>query len=281
MVESPLEVLMGCGHPYYDNNGSATSDTTFTFVGGKETWESLKAGHVGNDADADGTPDFWKLVQDRLDFQSLMSGDTPKRIMGIPKVRATLQQSRDGDVNAPPYLVPLNENIPTLLEMTRVALNVLDNDQDGFFLMIEGGAVDWASHGNQSGRMIEEQIAFNKTIEAVVAWVEKNSSWEETLIIITGDHETGYLNGPGSGNDEALSTGGISAVWKPLVNNGKGNLPGMEWHTRGHSNSLIPLYAKGMGSELFHEFADETDPVRGKYVDNTEVGKVMFRLWGE
>ena len=142
-------------------------------------------------------------------------------------------------------------------------------------------AVDWASHGNQSGRMIAEEIEFNKAIEAVVEWVDKNSSWEQTLVIITGDHETGYLNGSGSEDDAALSTVGIPAVWKPLVNNSKGNLPGMEWHTHGHSNVLIPLYVKGMGSELFHEFADEVDPLKGNYVDNTEVGKVMFRLWGE
>lgn len=281
IMDSHLEVLIGCGHPYYDDNGNKTSDTTFKFVGGKDIWDALEAGQVGIDADGDGIKEFWKLVQDRSDFQSLMSRETPERVIGIPNVRATLQQSRSGDANAVPFKVPFIQNVPTLPEMSKVALNVLDNDEDGFFLMIEGGAIDWASHRNQSGRMIEEEIDFNKAIEAVIEWVEKYSSWEETLIIITGDHETGYLTGPGSGNDQAFAAGGIPAVWKPLVNNGKGKLPGMEWHTHGHSNSLIPLYANGSGSELFHGFADEIDPVRGKYVDNTEVGKVMFRLWGE
>ena len=281
IVDSHLEVLMGCGHPYFDDNGNRTSDTTFNFVGGKNTWEALEAGQIGNDADGDAIIDFWKLIQERLDFQTLMSGDTPKRVIGIPKVRATLQQSRAGNVNAALYEVPLIQDVPTLPEMALAAINVLDNDEDGFFLMIEGGAIDWASHGNQPGRMIEEEIDFNKTIEAVVEWVEKNSSWAKTLVIVTGDHETGYLTGPGSGNDKDLASGGIFAVWKPLVNNGKGKLPGMEWHTHGHTNSLIPLYSKGRGSELFNGFADKIDPVRGKYVDNTEVGKLMFKLWGE
>jgi alkaline phosphatase len=45
--------------------------------------------------------------------------------------------------------------------MTRGALNVLERDEDGFFLMVEGGAVDWAAHANNLPRIIEEQIDFN------------------------------------------------------------------------------------------------------------------------
>ncbi len=53
----------------------------------------------------------------------------------------------------------------------------------------------------------------------------------------------------------------------------------MEWHSHGHTNSLVPFYAKGSGAEKFKFYADEADPVRGKYIDNTEIGKVMFELW--
>ena len=89
--------------------------------------------------------------------------------------------------------------MPTLTEMSLAALNVLDNDPDGLYLMIEGGAVDWAAHANQSGRMIEEAIEFERAVEAVLDWVQTNSNWGETLLIVTGDHETGYLTGPDSG----------------------------------------------------------------------------------
>ena len=118
--------------------------------------------------------------------------------------------------------------------------------------------------------MIEEQIDFDNAAEAVVAWVEDNSSWDETLVIVTGDHETGYLTGPGSGQGEA------GPVWNTLVNNGQGNLPGMEWHSIGHTNALIPLFARGVGSELFAGYADQFDPVRGEFVDNTEIGQILF-----
>ncbi len=149
--------------------------------------------------------------------------------------------------------------------MTRAALNILDDDPDGLFLMVEGGAVDWASHGNQSGRMIEEQIDFERSVEAVVNWVDENSNWGETLLIVTGDHETGYLTGPGS-----------DPGWEKIVNNGAGNLPGMEWHSDYHTNSLMVVSAKGDAGRSLNQYADERDPVRGRYVDNTEIAKTVF-----
>jgi alkaline phosphatase len=64
--------------------------------------------------------------------------------------------------------------------MSLGALNVLDDDPDGFFLMIEGGAIDRAAHAYQDGRLIEEQVDFDQTVQAVVDWVQANSNWGET-----------------------------------------------------------------------------------------------------
>jgi alkaline phosphatase len=278
ILESALEVIMGCGNPHYDGEGKKTPKAEFSYVGGEETWKLLMNGSAGNDANGDGKKDPWTLIQSRSSFQELMQGPTPQRVIGIPEVKETLQQNRSGDKNAPPFKVPFNENIPTLAEMSKVALNVLDNDPDGFFLMVEGGAIDWASHANESGRMIEEEMDFTNAVKAVVQWIEEESSWQESLLIITGDHETGYLCGPGSGNTSSENAN-IQMIWKPLINKGKGQLPGMEWFSGGHTNSLIPLFAKGVGSDLFHKYADETDPVRGKYIDNTEIGQVILSLW--
>ena len=237
IYESAVDLIMGCGHPWFDADGDSLSTAcSFEVVGGKTTWNELVAGTAGGDADGDGIADPWKLIQTRREFQQLISGPTPKRVIGVAQVAATLQQSRSGNKFAEPYVVPLIETVPTIEEMTKAALNVLDDDPDGFFLMIEaGGAVDWASHPNQPGRMIEEQIAFDKSVEAVVEWVENNSNWHETLVIVTSDHECGYLTGPGSGQ----TTEG--PVWNPLLNNGAGKAPGMEWHSSGHTNSLVPL----------------------------------------
>jgi alkaline phosphatase len=266
---SATDVIMGAGNPEFDDNGlSATKDPRY--VGGAITWAELKNGAAGNDADGDGDFDAWTLIQTRQAFQAMASGNTPQRVIGVPQVYTTLQQARAGDNKADPYVVPLTQSVPTLVEMTQGALNVLDNDPDGFVLMVEGGAVDWAGHANQSGRLIEEQIDFDNTVQAVVNWVQANSNWGETLLIVTGDHETGYLTGPTP--DPANPT------WMPVVNNGAGVLPGMQWNFGEHTNQLIPFFAKGDDGRWFGIYARQLDPVRGRYFDNTDIAKVIFQL---
>ncbi len=268
--ESTADVIMGCGHPYYDRSGRPVEEPNFRYVGDQETWEALLRGDILTDSDMDGHPDPWTVIETVEGFRALIEGQTPNRVFGIAPIYRTLQQERDGDGQADPYAVPLVQTVPTLSEMVSGTLNVLDDDPDGFFLMIEGGAIDWACEDNQKGRLIEEQISFNQAVEVVVDWIETHSRWEDTLLIVTSDHETGYITGPGSGKN-----------WKPLVNNGKGKVPIMEWHHDYHTNSLVPLYAKGYGSDRFAALADEKDPVRGLYLDNTEIGLLMIEVLKE
>jgi alkaline phosphatase len=277
--DSKLEVIMGCGNPYFDNDGKVATDTVYKYVGGKETWEKLINGTAVADCDGDGIEDIWTLIQDRSEFQKLMTGETPKRIFGVAQVEGTLQQGRSGDNEADPFAIPFTETVPTLAEMTKGALNVLDNDPDGFFIMIEGGAIDWACHANQIGREIEEEVGFNEAVKAVVDWIEQNSSWDETLLIITADHETGYLTGPGTNDSTLTADATIQEIWKPLKNNGKGKVPGVQWNSGGHTNSLIPLFAKGAGSSRFQNYEVGIDPVRGKYVDDTSIAEVIFSCY--
>ncbi len=144
--------------------------------------------------------------------------------------------------------------------------------------MVEGGAVDWAAHDNQTGRLIEEQRDFDLAVAAVVEWVESHSRWKDTLIIVTSDHETGYLTGPGSGPTSLGNGEDSPGVWKPLLNRGKGQTPGVQWNIGGHTNSLVPFFARGAGSCQFERCADQKDPVHGPYLDNAEIGHVLLSL---
>ena len=280
LQDSRVDVLMGAGHPWYDNNGQLRKQGyNYQYVGGEQLWHQLQEGAVGNDADGDGVADPWTLIESREAFQTLATGSTPKRVLGVPRVASTLQQKRKDCGKNPhadtpkqeppqPYAAPLIDSVPTLTEMSHAALNVLDNNPQGFFLMIEGGAIDWASHANQSERLIEEQVAFDHTVAAVCNWVEQHSNWDETLVLVTADHECGYLTGPGS-NPE----------WNLPANQGAGQLPGLEWHHDGHTNSLVPLLAKGGGAELLHGYIVNSDPVRGAYVDNTSLLPLMKKIF--
>lgn len=272
LKRSAVDVIIGAGNPYFTDSGvpRTPSPSNFNYVGGQATWDGLVAGTVGADADNDGDLDPFKLIQTKAEFEQLTKGKTPRRVVGIPQVATTTQQARGGDTNADAYAVPFNSNVPSLATMTSGALNVLDNDKDGLFLMVEGGAVDWAGHANQKGRIIEEQEDFNAAVETAIRWVEKNSNWNETLLIVTGDHETGYLTGPGSGQTAS------GPVWTPLVNNGKGAMPGMQFNSGDHTNSLIPIFAKGPGADTLRTKTTGIDPMRGAYTDTADVAKTII-----
>ena len=288
MIEkSSVDAIMGCGHPLYTSDGVAgfNKDTDkndvddaadYAFVGGKELWESLVAGKAGARVDADHNgqlDDAWTLIETRDAFRKLADGAAPKRVLGVPRVYATLQQGRGGDAKAAPFAVPFTTGVPTLAEMSAAALNVLDDDPDGLFLIVEGGAVDWANHNNQSGRAIEECTAFNEAIRAVCDWVEKKSSWSEAVLIVTADHETGYVAPPGKTPDEKLPTSA------PLAPTKAGDMPVMKYNSGSHTNSLVPFFANGVGATMFVGYPAGYDPVYGRYIDNTTIAKVIFEAW--
>ena len=307
ILNSGADVIMGGGHPFYNPDGSLVSELAerfagskeiwdmnnggkpissetgkliplgeYRYVGGKDVWDALSNGTAGNDADGDGVVDYWTMIQDRKSFQKYMTGETPKRLIGVFKSRQASQVERDTTGETwEPFSKPFIETIPTLKEMTKAAINVLDENKNGFLLMVEGGAVDWAAHDHVLSRTIEEQIDFNNAVEAACEWVEENSNWNETLMIVTSDHETGYLLGAGSNNKNAKT---IAEKWKPLKNNGKGKMPDVEWFTEEHTNSLVPFYVKGPGSSLFNKKATRIDSVQGKYIDNTDIGTIVGNL---
>ena len=77
---------------------------------------------------------------------------------------------------------------PTLKDMSAQALNILDRNERGFFLMIEAGQIDWASHRNDTGLLLHEMLRFNDTLNTVLDWAANR---QDTLVIVTADHETG------------------------------------------------------------------------------------------
>lgn len=81
----------------------------------------------------------------------------------------------------------LKEN-PKLYEMTDVALDYLNRDSKPFWLMVEAGDVDWANHDNNIDNSIGAVLSGDAAIKVITDWVEKHSSWDETVMIVTADH---------------------------------------------------------------------------------------------
>lgn len=97
-----------------------------------------------------------------------------------------------------PYAIDRQKGDMTLSEITRAGINFLSKNNDkGFFLMVEGGKIDWACHSNDGATAFTEVQDFDNAIKVAYEFYEQHP--EETLIIITADHETGGLSlGTGS-----------------------------------------------------------------------------------
>jgi alkaline phosphatase len=264
-----LSVIMGTGNPDYDNDGARRQAPNYSWIPAND-WTALKAGTHGG---------RFKLIEDVADFAALAAAaTTPAKVAGIARSFDGTQAYRAGAMPASetPFSVPRRTDIPSLKTMALGALNVLDNDPDGMFLMIEGGGVDRAMHANNIGRMIEEKMEFDEAIEAVSAYLDANTAgnnWSNTLLIVTGDHDH-LLMGPESD----------AVPYQDLSDRGAGRVPEYKWQHNGHSNQLVPLYARGLGANLFLICANQRDVFmdrngrsfgRGAYLDQTEIFAVM------
>jgi alkaline phosphatase len=264
-----LSVIMGAGNPDYDNDGKARAMPNYSWVSIND-WTALRAGNH---------PGGFKLIQNVGEFEALASAaTTPAKVAGIARSFDGTQAYRGGANPAveTPFSVPRRKDVPALKTMALGALNVLDADPDGLFLMIEGGGVDRAMHANNMGRVIEERMEFDEAVEAVSAYLDANTAgnnWSNTLVIVTGDHDH-LLLGPDSD----------TVPYQPLVDHGAGHVPGYKWQNAGHSNQLVPLYARGPGAAMFLACANQQDTYtdrsgrsfgRGAYLDQTEIFAVM------
>jgi alkaline phosphatase len=81
----------------------------------------------------------------------------------------------------------LSEN-PTLADMTEAAIRVLERNKNGFWLMVEAGDVDWASHDNNIDNCIGAILSGTAAFDAITNWAERNDAWKDTLVIVAADH---------------------------------------------------------------------------------------------
>ncbi|MDO5664327.1 MAG: alkaline phosphatase [Bacteroidia bacterium] len=116
------------------------------------------------------------------------------------------------------------------------AIDLLSQNDNGFFLMIEGSKIDDYGHFNDIDLLVQEIADFDKTIGRVMEWAAKNG---ETLVIVTADHQTGGLT---------LLDGDIE----------KGEVT-VNFSTNGHSGIMVPVYAFGPGAQEFTGMYENSD----------------------
>ncbi|BDD02602.1 alkaline phosphatase [Aureibacter tunicatorum] len=149
----------------------------------------------------------------------------------LEKVNSGKVASLLADGHMPAY----NERGEMLKPATEKAIEILSQDKDGFFLMIEGSQIDWGGHGNNTQMIVEETLDFDHTLGAVLEFAAKDG---ETLVIVTADHETGGY----SVNSGDMKTGKIDG----------------RYTTKHHTGVMVPVFAVGPQAELFSGIYENT-----------------------
>ena len=103
----------------------------------------------------------------------------------------------DGDAMA--YELDRTDDMWSLADHVEKGIEVLEQDEDGFFMMCEGGKIDWACHANDAASTIHDTQALADAVQVAVDFAKEHA--DETLILVTGDHETGGLTIGFAGTD--------------------------------------------------------------------------------
>ncbi|MHA1169092.1 MAG: alkaline phosphatase, partial [Candidatus Hodarchaeales archaeon] len=152
---------------------------------------------------------------------------------------------------------------PSIADMTKKAIDILDQNSNGFFLMVEGGRIDHASHDNERVGAILETIAFDLAVKEAKNYVETH---ENSILIITADHETGGPKIIGDSLDDILPTSGLTEEQNRTIRITRANQINVVWSTGGHTKNHIPLYATGDAFENI---------TRNLLIDNTDIFGIM------
>ena len=126
----------------------------------------------------------------RAEFDALKNGKP-----AIATLDRLANDSNSGG-GAMPYTIDLTnienkDDKISLADFTAKGIELLDN-KDGFFMMVEGGKIDWACHANDAATVAYEVVAFDKAVAEAIEFAKKHPN--ETLIVVTGDHDCGGLS---------------------------------------------------------------------------------------
>lgn len=158
------------------------------------------------------------LMRD-LAAEGLVEVTTPQALAAAD--RAVLFLAKD----APPAAAARDD---VLRQATAAALERLARDEDGFFLMVEGGQVDWGGHRRDAHTVLAELLDLDRTLGAILDFARADG---ETLVVVTGDHETGGMALIGGEPEQGSVT--------------------VTFETDDHTGLMVPVFAWGPGATAF------------------------------
>lgn len=231
----------------------ATPASFYAHVRSRNMAEDIATDLLNSDVDffAGGGYEYFANRKDEQDYVAALQGKG--FTMGIDSLPPRLAAGdKYGFLLADDGMPKMQEGRGAFLpKATQLALEFLDDDPDGFFLMVEGSQIDWGGHDNDGEYIVQEVQDFDRTINLALDFAKQHGN---TLVIVTADHETG----------------GLSLSSQKVFGRSDYNQISLTFSTGGHSASLIPVFAYGPGEELF----------QGIY-QNSAIYHKMMEAWGQ
>ncbi|NHJ40954.1 MAG: hypothetical protein FK731_13065 [Asgard group archaeon] len=155
---------------------------------------------------------------------------------------------------------------PSIAEMTKKALEILEQNSSGFFLMVEGGRIDHACHANNKTNAALEGIAFDYAVREALNYVKNH---DNTILIVTTDHETGGLAIVNENLDQNLPISGLTEEQNETIRITRANQIDVAWSTTGHTDFNVPFWAYGKALE---------NTTINPLIDNTDIFYIMKEI---
>ncbi len=167
----------------------------------KSDFDFFAASDFSNAKNPDGGPDLYEQAQNEGYTIAKGYKDYQKKAKKADKmILFQSDEANKRDHGSLPFAIDRTENDLNLADITRAAINFLtkkQDEKDGFFLMVEGGKIDQACHPNETATFIHETIDLDEAVKVAFEFYQQHP--DETLIIVTADHETGgFVMGTGS-----------------------------------------------------------------------------------
>ncbi|MFX1483479.1 MAG: alkaline phosphatase [Promethearchaeota archaeon] len=152
---------------------------------------------------------------------------------------------------------------PSIAEMTNKSLELLSQDPDGFFLMVEGGRIDTAAHAADKVRNALDTIAFDNAIQESIDYVNAHNN---TILIVTADHETGGLLVVSHNLNTELPAALSTESEKRTLRAERANNVTVSWTSTSHTDTPVPLFCYGSYFDALPS---------GTTIDNTNIYSIM------
>jgi alkaline phosphatase len=223
------------------STSSLTDATPASFISHQKSrylMENIAADFLNTDIDVfiGGGLNYFAARKDRRNLPAELRSKGYQVVMSMDSIRS-IKQGKLAGLTARDNNLTMSEGRGSMLpDATTTAINILDDNKKGFFLMVEGSLIDKVAHTGNGAMVAQEVIDFDQAIGKALEFAAKDGN---TLIIVTADHETGGMSLNG-GNYEA---GTIDAKFAGM----------------NHTGVMVPVFAWGPGAERFQGIQENTD----------------------